>query len=68
MPIELTVNGDPRIAPEGHTILALLGELGLDPARVAVELNRSIVKQKDWAGTVITTGSRVEIVQFVGGG
>ncbi len=68
MPIEILVNGLARSTPAGQTILGLLGELQLDPARVAVELNRSIVKQPLWPSTEITAGAQIEIVQFVGGG
>jgi thiamine biosynthesis protein ThiS len=68
MGIEITVNGEPRNAPEGQTVLGLLEQLGLDPARVAVEVNLNIVKQARWAETVLDAGARVEIVQFVGGG
>jgi thiamine biosynthesis protein ThiS len=66
--IEITVNGEPRTAPEGQTILGLLRQLELDPARVAVELERRIVKQPYWPETVLRTGAQLEIVQFVGGG
>jgi thiamine biosynthesis protein ThiS len=66
--IEITVNGEPQTAPEGQTILGLLQQLRLDPARVAVELERRIVKQPYWPETVLHTGAQVEIVQFVGGG
>ena len=68
VPIEIVVNGEPRTAPEGQTILGLLRELDLDPARVAVEYDRRIIKQPQWPETVLRTGSRLEIVQFVGGG
>jgi len=66
--MEIVVNGAPRIAQEGQTILGLLQDLGLDPARVAVEFDRRIVKQVAWTETVLRPGSQVEIVQFVGGG
>jgi sulfur carrier protein len=66
--IEITVNGEPHTAPEGQTILGLLQQLELDPARVAVELERRIVKQPYWPETVLHTGAELEIVQFVGGG
>jgi thiamine biosynthesis protein ThiS len=66
--IEITVNGEPQTAPEGQTILGLLQQLELDPARVAVELERRIVKQPYWPETVLHTGAELEIVQFVGGG
>jgi thiamine biosynthesis protein ThiS len=66
--MEIVVNGEPRTTPEDQTILGLLRELRLDPARVAVELDRRIVKQPLWSTTVLAPGARLEIVQFVGGG
>jgi len=66
--IEIIVNGGQRQIGEGQTLLALLRELDLDPARVAIELDRKIVKQPYWAETVLRPGARLEIVQFVGGG
>jgi thiamine biosynthesis protein ThiS len=68
MPIDIVVNGEPRAATEGQTILDLLHQLDLDPARVAVELNRRIVRQPRWGETILNAGAQVEIVQFVGGG
>jgi len=66
--IEVAINGEIRAIAHGQTILRLLESLGLDPARVAVELDRRIVKPHDWAATPIAGGARLEIVQFVGGG
>ena len=66
--IEIVVNGENRSVPPGSTLLNLLGRLELDPARVAIELNRKIVKTPLWADTVLQPGARIEIVQFVGGG
>jgi len=66
--IQILVNGEPCAAPAGETIGHLLARLELDPARVAVELDRRIVKPHDWAATQIADGARLEIVQFVGGG
>jgi thiamine biosynthesis protein ThiS len=68
MPIQIMVNGEPQSTPQGQTILGLLRQLDLDPARVAVELDRRIVKQPQWPSTVLESGSQIEIVQFVGGG
>jgi thiamine biosynthesis protein ThiS len=68
VPIEIVVNGEPRMAQEGQTILDLLRELALEPTRVAVEFDRRIVKQGLWEETILRAGSQVEIVQFVGGG
>ncbi len=68
MPIDIVVNGRSQSTPEGQTLLGLLAQLRLDPARVAVELDRRIVKQPLWAETVLHPGAQLEIVQFVGGG
>ena len=66
--IEITINGELRTISEGQTVLGLLHLLSLEPARVAVELDRRIVKQPQWADTVLRDGAQLEIVQFVGGG
>ena len=68
MHIEISVNGKTFSTAEGQTILGLLHQLRLDPARVAVELDRRIVKQPLWPSTQLAPGAQVEIVQFVGGG
>jgi sulfur carrier protein len=66
--IHVVVNGQPRQVPPGKTLLELLTWLEVDPSRVAVELNRSIVRREDWGKTPINAGAALEIVQFVGGG
>jgi thiamine biosynthesis protein ThiS len=67
-PISIVVNGEERTARSGDTIAALVHALDLDPERLAIELDRRIVKRADWAATSLTPGAKVEIVQFVGGG
>jgi sulfur carrier protein len=67
-PIEIFVNGESRLVPPELTVSGLLGALGLDPSRVAIELDRAIVRRPDWGRTVVGAGARLEIVQFVGGG
>ena len=66
--IEIVLNGETHRAPEGQTVQGLLEQLRLDPSRVAVELDRRIVKQPRWADTVLHPGAQIEVVQFVGGG
>jgi len=68
MPIDIVVNGETRAAADGQTILDLLHQLDLDPARVAVELDRRILRQPLWSSTRLRAGAQIEIVQFVGGG
>jgi thiamine biosynthesis protein ThiS len=64
----IVVNGAPRQAPAGQTLLGLLRELQLEPSRVAVEMDRRIVKRAEWDTLELPPGARIEIVQFVGGG
>ena len=66
--MEIVVNGEQRTTSDGQTVLGLLQQLELDPARVAVELDRRIVKQPLWPSTTLRPGAELEIVQFVGGG
>ena len=66
--IQIVVNGEPKTAPEGLNIAQLLEFLAIDPKRVAVELNRSIVRKADWASARVEQGAQVEVVWFVGGG
>jgi thiamine biosynthesis protein ThiS len=68
MNIEIVINGESSSTHEGQTVLGLLHQLHLDPARVAVELDRRIVKQPKWPETILAPGAQIEIVQFVGGG
>jgi thiamine biosynthesis protein ThiS len=64
----ITVNGEQRQFEAGTTLREVIGALGLDPERVAVELNRKIVKKDLWTTTPIESGAEIEIAQFVGGG
>ena len=66
--IEIVVNGHPRRVPEGLNVEGLLKFLEIDESRVAVELNREIVRKPEWSSASIASGANVEIVWFVGGG
>ena len=62
------VNGDSREFSEGLLLSDLLGLLELPIQRIAVELNREVVRRTDWDKTVLRDEDRIEIVHFVGGG
>ena len=66
--LSVTVNGEPRQIAAGSTIAAMLRELGIDPARVAVERNLSIVPRSTLDEVEVTDGDQFEVVHFVGGG
>jgi len=66
--ISIVVNGENRAAKSGATVVDLLGDLGLNSGRVAIERNLEILPRQKWIETKVEAGDRYEIVQFVGGG
>ena len=66
--VEIVVNGEARSVPEGSTLVDIVGILGLEQDRLAIEKDRVIVRKADWARTLVRPGTQLEIVQFVGGG
>ena len=66
--IQVVLNGEPLGVPAGLTVDRLLSFLEINPARVAVELDRAIVRKSDWAGSEVRDGAQLEVVWFVGGG
>jgi len=66
--MKLTVNGENFETSNAGTVLELLRELRLEPGRVAVEVNLSIIKKVEYENYRLNDGDKVEIVNFVGGG
>lgn len=64
----ITLNGEPFSVAGPLTITALLASLDVDPRRVAVERNLTVVKRDAYATTVVQDGDAIEVVNFVGGG
>ena len=65
--MRIKVNGQDFELADGADIQALLAAHKLTPDKVAVELNRRLVKAQKY-DTVLNPGDEVEIVTFVGGG
>ncbi len=71
MALTLIVNGQPRTfdtLSEAANLEQVVGELGLKGDRVAVEHNGAIVPRTGWGATSLSSGDRLEVVHFVGGG
>ena len=64
----LEINGESRELPPVRDIGELLKVLGVAPDRIAIEVNRRIIRKIDWERTPLHDRDRIEIVQFVGGG
>jgi sulfur carrier protein len=66
-PITIVLNGTPTPLPAGTTVAQLIVLRNLTPEKVAVEVNRRLVRASDY-GRQLQTGDEVELVTFVGGG
>ncbi len=66
--MKLVINGEERSFSATMSVEALLGELGVDPRKVAVERNLEIVPKSAYAEMAVNDGDKLEIVAFIGGG
>jgi thiamine biosynthesis protein ThiS len=66
--IGIVLNGEPRRVPDGLRVAGLLKYLEIDGQKVAVELDREIVRKPEWESAEVREGAQVEVVWFVGGG
>lgn len=66
--MRLIINGIENNSVKAKTVSELLKELGIDAQRVAVEVNREIIKKALYPEFLLKDGDIVEIVNFVGGG
>jgi len=71
MSFTLILNGQERdfetLTPP-VTLAQFIAELQLKGDRIAVEHNGAIVERSRWPNTHLSTGDRLEVVHFVGGG
>jgi thiamine biosynthesis protein ThiS len=66
--LQVYVNGEIKELPEATSLAQLIAQLELAPTRIALELNRLVVRRADWSATILSADDRIEIVHFVGGG
>lgn len=66
--ISVFVNGEEKKVEKKINLSEFLSDLSLPTERIAVELNREVVRRGSWNDTMVDEGDRLEIVHFVGGG
>ena len=66
--LRVYVNGEVKELLRPTSLAELITQLDLPAARIAVELNRNVVRQSEWSATMLQDNDRLEIVHFVGGG
>jgi sulfur carrier protein len=57
--MKLTINGENRKFPTSLNVTSLLAELGLNPDRVAVELNQNLLSRDRWNETQLSDGDKL---------
>ena len=63
----ITVNGQPKEVPDGTTVAQLIAQHNLTPQKVAVELNRRLIRAEKY-DSPLKENDEGELVTFVGGG
>jgi thiamine biosynthesis protein ThiS len=66
--MKVCVNGEEKDLSDATSLSELITALDLPVARIAIELNREVVRRSDWGSTMLKDEDRIEIVHFVGGG
>ena len=67
-PMVIVINGKPQVLPDGISVSALLGELGITDKHIAVEVNRELVPRQAHSTRILSEGDSLEVVTLVGGG
>ena len=66
--IKINLNGRTLSLPIGTTVYKVLKKIKAQPSKVAIELNREIIKKKNINKIHLKNRDKLEIVHFIGGG
>ncbi len=66
--LRVFINGESKEISGTPSLAELINQLDLPATRIAIELNREVVRRNDWSSTILQDDDRIEIVHFVGGG
>lgn len=66
--MNVIINGEKKDVPGEIDLKALLDHLALPQQQIAIELNKEVIRRKDWQNTKLSESDKIEVVHFVGGG
>lgn len=66
--MKVFINGETREIESDLNLQELLEHFSLPGERIAIEVNREVVRKKDWAEIRVRDSDKIEIIHFVGGG
>ncbi|MES2997582.1 MAG: sulfur carrier protein ThiS [Verrucomicrobiota bacterium] len=66
--ISIRLNGRPHPLPEAMSLSSLLETLGMAGKPVVIEVDQNPVLSRDYPGTMLADGAKVEIIVLAAGG
>ncbi len=66
--MRVLVNGETKEIPNEVNLSELLKNLSLPSERIAIELNKEVIRKRDWENVKVVDADKIEIIHFVGGG
>ncbi len=66
--MRVIINGETKEIINEVSLSELLKHFSLPDERIAIELNKEVVRKKDWEKIRINDADKIEIIHFVGGG
>jgi thiamine biosynthesis protein ThiS len=66
--MKISINGETKEIPNEVNLFDLLRHFSLPQERIAVELNKEVVRKRDWENVKVADADKIEIIHFVGGG
>lgn len=66
--MKVFINGEVKEFTAKINLQELVENLALSSDKIAVELNKLVVRKKDWENTALGDSDKIEIIHFVGGG
>lgn len=66
--MNLIINGKKKAIAEVKTVAQFVSSVFANSPDIIIELNKKIIKKKDWEGQSIKENDVIEVIQIVGGG
>jgi thiamine biosynthesis protein ThiS len=66
--MQITINGEKKEISNELNLSELLKRFSMPQQRIAIELNKEVVRKKDWENIKLSDGDKLEVIHFVGGG
>jgi thiamine biosynthesis protein ThiS len=66
--MKIFINGETKELTSEVNLAGLLKYFSLPTERIAIELNATVIRKKDWENIRVNDGDKLEVIHFVGGG